>query len=183
MDTMIRRTLTVLLGLAVVAALAVPAMAGKGKSDVHKPPYKKGHQGGDEWNHITADPKTGEVEVFRAFPGISPIVGCAPEPAAGWATLTQPHKASGNVDTVTLNFEGVVDPYGWVYAVVYDSHGDSIGLKKFQGPHAGAGKVKVKLFRQPKRGSEVTVEFGAQVGDSCPQASGVAVTFSSIKFN
>ena len=167
----------------VALSLAVPATAGKDKADVHKPPYKKGHQGGDRWNYVHADPKAGEVAVVRTFPGFSPVVGCAPEPDAGWATLTQSHHVLGRVNTVTVNFEGAIDPYAWVYGVVWDSKGDSLGLAKFQGPHAGDGKLKINLFKQPKRHSEIEIEFGAQVGDSCPQVGGAAVSFPSIKID
>ena len=179
-----RRRVAALACLAVLfAALVAPATAsiGKGKADVHKPPYKKGNQGGDEWNYINADPQTGEVEVFRLFPGISPIVGCEPEPAAGWATLKLPHRVKGPIDTVTVNFEGVMEAYAWVSAVVWDSHHESLGVNKFQGPHTGAGSLRVKLFRRADPGSEIIVEFGAQLGDSCPQAGGAVVSFPSIE--
>ena len=177
-----RSVITVLLAALVVLALApTNAAAGKtGHADVHKPPYKKGYQGGDDWNHIEADPKSGTVQVLRAFPGFSPVVGCAPEPDAGWATLTLPHDVHGSVNQVTLHYEAMLDPYAWIYAVVWDHNNDSLGLKKFQGPFAGSGKLKVNLFRKPKRHSKITVEFGAQVGDACPMVSGADVTFPKI---
>ena len=178
-----RRSFALALIAALALSIAAPAGARKGKASVHKPPYKKGAQGGDEWNYVSADPQTGEVDVFRAFPGISPVVGCTPEPSAGWATLRQPHEVHGRTDTVTINFDGVFEAYAWVYGVVNDSHGRSIGLEKFQGPHAGAGKLKIKLFRTPENGSEIEVEFGAQLGDACPQVGGAHVTFSSIKID
>lgn len=178
---MIRRAGPVLVALVVALGLAAPATAGKGKATVHEPPYKKGHQGGDAWNYTHADPKTGEVAVFRAFPGFSPVVGCAPEPDAGWATLTQPHRVQDRVDKVVVNFEGILEPYAWAYAVVRDAKGHSLGLVKFQGPHAGAGKLRVRLFRQPSKRSRIEVEFGAQLGDSCPQVGAAALSFPSIK--
>ena len=184
MDPVMRRPFTVVLVALVLLSLGLPATAGKkGKPDVHKPPYKKGAQGGDQWNYVSADPSTGAVTVMRAFPGISPIVGCAPEPAAGWATLTQPHHQIGRLDKVVVNFEGFLDPYAWAYAVVYDHNGRSIGLEKFQGPHAGSGRLAVKIFKQPQNHSEIEIEFGAQLGDSCPQLGGADLTFSSIKID
>lgn len=176
-----RAPIAALVALVLALSVVAPAAAGKSKADTHKPPYKKGHQGGDEFNYVHADPETGEVAVFRLFPGISPVVGCEPEPDAGWATLTQPHHVLGRVGTVTVNFDGVLEPYAWAYAVVWDSKGDSLGLAKFQGPHFGAGKLKVKLFRQPKKHSEIEIEFGAQLGDSCPQVGAAMLSFPSIK--
>ena len=178
---MTRRLLTIFLAGVVAIALALPAAAGKNDGGaVHKPPYKKGWTGGDDWNHIETDPKTGHVQVLRAFPGISPVVGCAPEPAAGWATLTTPHEVTKRIKNVTLNFDAMLDPYAWVYATVWDNKKDALGVKKFQGPFSGSRKLTVDLFRQPRRGSTIIVEFGAQVGDACPMVSGADVTFSKI---
>lgn len=180
-----RRLFAALIAGLVAVALAMPvsAAAGKGKADVHKPPYKKGNQGGDQWNFVHADPQTGELAVLRLFPGISPVVGCEPEPAAGWATFKVPHRVKGPIDKVTINFEGAMEPYSWITAVVWDSHHESLGVDKFQGPHAGPGALKVKLFRRAAPGSEIIVEFGAQLGDSCPQAGGAAVSFPSIEID
>ena len=178
-----RSIVAFMVAAAVALSLVGPAAAGKGKADVHKPPYKKGHQGGDAWNYIHADPKTGEVAVFRVFPGFSPVVGCAPEPDAGWATLTETHHVLGRVDRVTVRFEGVLEPYAWAYAVVSNPSGKPIGLAKFQGPHSGNGKLKINLFKRPPKHSRIEIEFGAQVGDSCPQVGAAALTFPSIKID
>lgn len=180
MDAVIRRMVPILL-IAVLAAvsLVAPATAGKKKGDVHKPPYKKGPSGGDVWNYIEADPKTGEMTVMRVFPGFSPVVGCAPEPDAGWATFRLMHDVDSRVGTVTVNYDAMLDPYAWITVVVRDGRG-SLGLGKFQGPHLGAGRLKVALFRRPKTGSQIEVEFGAQLGDSCPQVGGAHVSFPSI---
>lgn len=181
MDAVIRRTIAALsIAALVVMALVAPATAAKKKGDVHKPPYKKGPSGGDRWNHVEADPKTGEMTVMRLFPGFSPVVGCAPEPAAGWATFRLHHEVDTKVRSVTVNFEAMLDPYAWITVVVRDGNGDSLGLDKFQGPHEGSGAVKVRLFRHPQRGSEMEVEFGAQLGDACPQVSWAHVSFPSI---
>lgn len=183
MDTVIRRALLAGVVATLALSLTLPATAVAGKSAIHEPPYKKGHSGGDEFNYINADPQTGQVTLLRLFPGVPPVVGCAPEPAAGWATLTQKHDTRGPIDKVIVNFDGFLEPYAWVYATIRDSKGDAIGLRKLQGPHAGAGSLKVDIFKQPKKGSTIEIEFGAQLGDACPQVGGADVTFSSIKIN
>lgn len=183
--TVMRRSLlATLLAAVLVVAVVAPVTAGAakgGKASVHKPPYEKGNQGGDSWNYIEADPKAGTVQVLRAFPGVSPIVGCAPEPAAGWATLTLKHGVKSPANKVKVKFDAVLDPYAWVYAVVWDGKHNSLGLEKFQGPFAGSRSLTVDLFRKARRGSEITIEFGAQVGDACPMLSGADVSFSAIK--
>lgn len=168
---------------ALVAALAAMLLLGPAtasKSGVHQPPYKKGPSGGDQWNHVEADPKTGEMTVARLFPGISPVVGCEPEPAAGWATFRVGHDVTSKVRSVIVHFDGMLDPYAWITVVVRNGRGESLGLNKFQGPHNGAGQVKVPLFKTPKRGSKLQVEFGAQLGDSCPQVGLAHISFPKI---
>lgn len=181
---MTRRLLILFFGAQVILALVAAGAADAGKNhhhgDVHKPPYKKGYSGGDRWNHIEADHKAGTVQVLRAFPGFSPVVGCAPEPDAGWATLTLPHKVDKPVHRVIVSYEAMLDPYAWVYAVVWDYKDDSLGIKKFQGPFSGSGKLKIDLFRRAPRGKTITVEFGAQVGDACPMVSGADAAFPKI---
>ncbi len=181
MDTVMRgRVLLIgMIAAMVVAGFVAPATAKKGGA-THEPPYKAGPSGGDEFNEITTDPETGHVTVRRVFPGISPVVGCAPEPAAGWATLHLKHHVTSPVKKVTLNFDGTLDPYAWVTAAALDDKGKWLGVAKLQGPHNGAGKIVVKLHEQPKKGSDMTVEFGVQVGDSCPQVGYADATFSSV---
>jgi hypothetical protein len=181
MDAMRRRGYVALLAALIVAGMAVaPTASGHGKKTTYGPPYKAGPSGGDEFNYVAADPETGEVTVLRAFPGIPPVVGCEPEPSAGWAMLRAPHKVHARIKKVTVAFEGQLDPYAWVTAGVRDAKGRWLGVQKFQGPHTGAGEVVVRLNEQPKKHSTVTVEFGLQLGDACPQAGGASATFPSI---
>jgi hypothetical protein len=178
-----RVLLVALAGVLVAASLAVPATAGKGKAAVHQPPFKLGPSGGDEWNFIDADGASGRMGVFRLFPGVPPVVGCTPEPAAGWATFKVKHKVDRPTDTVTVAFDAVMSTYSWVNVTVENQAGGFIGVGKLQGPHAGAGKVKVKLFRRPDVGTEITVKFGLQLGDACPQVEGAGANFESVKID
>lgn len=167
-----------------VALAALPAGAvATGDGNKHRPPYKKGPSGGDRWNFIHADRQTGEMMIVRTFPGFSPVVGCAPEPSAGWATFHVPHKVTAPVKKVTVNWEGAIEPYAWMTVGVRDARGKWLGMKKFQGPDAGDGKVTTGLHHRARRGQTVTIEFGLQLGDSCPQVSGAAVRFNSVKVN
>jgi hypothetical protein len=167
--------------LAALGVVAGSSTAGPhhGKT-THKPPYKAGPSGGDEFNYVEADPETGEVTVLRIFPGIPPVVGCEPEPSAGWAMLRVPHQAHGRIKKVTVNFEGELDPYAWVTAGVRDASGEWLGVRKLQGPHTGEGDLVLRLNEQPKPHSTATVEFGIQLGDACPQVGGASVSFLSI---
>ena len=181
MDPVIRRSLLVGLAAALVLSLLAPGTIAK--PAVHEPPYMKGNSGGDQFNYVNADPQSGQITLVRLFPGVPPVVGCTPEPASAWATFKQKHDTSGRVRNVVVRFEGLLEPYAWVYATVRDSKGDAIGSEKLQGPHAGAGALKVNIFKQPKKNSTIEIEFGAQLGDACPQVGGADVTFPSIKIN
>ena len=64
------------------------------KPKTYKPPYKNGPSGGDEFNYVHRDPETGQIAVVRAFPGVPPVVGCAPEPSAGWGMFKVEHRVT-----------------------------------------------------------------------------------------
>jgi hypothetical protein len=171
---------TLLAAIALLSSVAGVSTAKGGAKDTHKPPYKKGPSGGDEFNHVESDPQSGSVRVLRVFPGVPPVVGCTPEPSAGWAMLRVPHHVTGPIDKVTANFDGQLDPYAWVTAGVRDEHGDWLGVRKFQGPFSGSDSLVVKLNEQPDPDSDVVIEFGVQLGDACPQVGGASVSFPSI---
>jgi hypothetical protein len=175
-----RLALALAVALAALSLSAGTSAAGGGDKAVHKPPYKKGPTGGDQFNYVQTDPKTGEVNVLRIFPGIPPVVGCAPEPSAGWAMLTVPHHVTSPIEKVTVNFNAQLDPYSWVTAGVRDAHGEWLGVRKLQGPLAGDDKLVVTLNDHPAPNSEIVVEFGVQLGDACPQIGGASATFPSI---
>ncbi len=166
----------------VTAAMPAGAIA-RDNGNKHSPPYKKGPSGGDEWNYIHADPETGEMMLLRLFPGFPPVVGCFPEPAAAWAMFHVEHKVTAPVKKVTANYEGLTEPYAWITVGVRNKRGAWLGVKKFQGPHAGSGKVTTFLHHRAQRGQPITIEFGLQLGDACPQVSGAAVSFTSVKVN
>ena len=145
------------------------APAAKKKGTVHKPPYKAGPSGGDEFNYHSVDPEAGEVWVGRLFPGFSPVVGCEPEPSGGWAMLQVPHKVGAPFDKLTVAYDAELEHYAWLTAGVRAANGEWLGVEKFQGPHLGEGKIKVDLHHRPAPGSTVKIEFGIQLGDACPQ--------------
>jgi hypothetical protein len=178
----LRRALPLaLVAIAVALYSALPATAGKQKGKVHKPPYKKGPSGGDEFNYIHADPESGEMGILRLFPGIPPVVGCAPEPSAGWAMFRIKHRVTEPVASVTVRFEAALDPYAWITAGVRNERGRWLGVKKMQGPYSGESKIKVRLHERPRMHSRVTVEFGLQLGDACPQVGGAMATFPRVR--
>jgi hypothetical protein len=179
-----RKRLGALLSLValVVVATFVPAVAhgAKKKADVHEPPYKVGPAGGDEFNHIEADPESGNMSVIRAFPGVPPVVGCAPEPAAGWAMFQIKHDVDAPVSKVTLAYTAALDSYSWITIGARDEKGEWLGVKKLQGPFAESGELTAKLFDRPEPGDKITIEFGLQLGDACPQAGQASAMFPSV---
>lgn len=166
--------------LLVTALVSAPATAGK-KAAVHEPPYKQGPTGGDEFNHVESDPQSGRMAVIRTFPGIPPVVGCAPEPSAGWGMFRVKHKVDAPVSQVTLAYDAALDPYAWITVGARDEKGDWLGVKKIQGPSGGSGKLTARLFEKPQRGETITIEFGLQLGDACPQVGFAAATFPSVR--
>ena len=177
-----RATGLALLPTVVLAAFLVPpaAQGAAKKGAVHEPPYKAGPSGGDEFNHIEADPSSGNMAVLRLFPGIPPVVGCAPEPSAGWAMFQAKHKVRQPVSKVTLAYSAALDAYSWISVGARDSKGEWLGVKKRQGPHAGEGQLTVRLFDKPKPGETITIEFGLQLGDACPQVGEASAMFPSV---
>ena len=166
----------------VVAAVLVPGAAhgAKKKGAVHEPPYKAGPTGGDEFNRVEADPSSGSMAVLRTFPGVPPVVGCTPEPAAGWAMFRVKHDVKQPVSRVSVAYTAALDAYSWITVGVRDSKGEWLGVKKLQGPLAGQGDVTAKLFDKPSRGETITIEFGLQLGDACPQVGTAAAMFPSV---
>jgi hypothetical protein len=180
----VRKGLRVLGALVLMAvagsSLALPARA-EGRTKTYGPPYKNGPQGGDPFNHFYRDENSGTIGIARTYPGVPPVVGCTPEPSAGWSMFRIRHRVTGPVPSVTIDFEGSFDPYTWVTGGVRDARGNWLGVGKLQGPHAGEGRLRIRLFDRPARTDRITVEFGLQLGDACPQVGGGLVEFSSVK--
>lgn len=167
--------------MALLAALVLPAVAhGKGEGRAYEPPYKLGPSGGDEFNMIEADPDSGNISILRLFPGIPPVVGCEPEPAAGWAMFQTKHKVTGSIGKVTVAFSATLDAYSWITVGAREANGDWLGVKKLQGPLNGEGELTAELFERPRPGTTITLEFGLQLGDACPQAGGATASFPSV---
>jgi hypothetical protein len=173
----------------VVAAMLVVGLLGggaalgekKGKSGVYKAPYRNGPQGGDEFNFISRDRQSGTIRVMRLFPGIPPVVGCEPEPSAGWSMFQVTHRVKKPVRKVTADISAMLDPYAWVTVGARKASGPWLGVKKFQGPFQGSRKVTARLFKRPDRGDRIVLEFGLQLGDACPQVGAGEVEFSSVR--
>jgi hypothetical protein len=173
---------SVLLLAIVLAAVLIPTAAhgAKKKGAVHEPPYKAGPSGGDDFNHIEADPSSGNMMVFRLFPGIPPVTGCAPEPSAAWAMFRVKHEVKAPVSEVSVAYTAAVGVYGWITVGARDAKGEWLGVKKRQGPLAESGELTAKLFDKPSLGETITVEFGLQLGDACPQVESASAMFPSV---
>ena len=177
------KRLSLLLTLVLVlAAILVPSAAqgAKKKGSVYEPPYKAGPSGGDDFNFSEADPSSGNMTVFRLFPGIPPVTGCAPEPSAAWSMFRVKHKVTAPVSEVSVAYTAAVGAYGWITVGARDAKGEWLGVKKRQGPLAESGELTAKLFDKPSRGETITVEFGLQLGDACPQVESASAMFPSV---
>jgi hypothetical protein len=172
----------VLAGTCLVASIAAqPALGGKKKPGLYKPPYKNGPQGGDQWNHVERDRESGEMSILRVFPGFSPVVGCEPEPSGGWSMFRVSHRVRKPVKAVSANFSAMLDPYAWLTVGARTAKGKWLGVRKLQGPFEGDRRLTAKLFRRPSRGDRIWIEFGLQLGDACPQVGGAHAEFTSVQ--
>lgn len=168
--------------LLAAASIAVPATAsetGKGKGATYEPPYKNGPSGGDRWNHVERDAENGSMFITRVFPGFPPVVGCVPEPSAGWGMFEVVHELDRPASKVTLEYEAAIDAYSWITVGARDEDRKWLGVAKVQGPIAGSGKLAADLFASPSHG-KITIEFGLQLGDACPQVGFAAASFPSV---
>lgn len=179
--TRVVAVVSVALLLGVSGGVPAAATGQKGKAKVYEPPYRNGPAGGDRFNHAERDRETGRMMVGRLFPGFPPVVGCVPEPSAGWAMFRVKHKVTRPVSKVTLDYQAALDPYAWVTVGARDDDGDWLGVRKYQGPAGGSGTLTAKLFDRPRPGDTIFLEFGLQLGDACPQASFAAAEFPSVK--
>ncbi|MDQ3963729.1 MAG: hypothetical protein M3277_07460 [Actinomycetota bacterium] len=164
------------------ASIAVPATASetsRSKAASYEPPYKDGPSGGDNWNHVERDADSGRMAITRVFPGFPPVVGCVPEPSAGWGMFEVAHKLDRPVSKVTLEYEAAIDAYSWITVGARNEDRKWLGVAKLQGPIAGSGKLAADLFASPSHG-KITLEFGLQLGDACPQIGFAAASFPSV---
>src|SRR4051812_19498314 len=105
--------------MAAIALLLVGATGAwaHGESHVYKPPFKKGAQGGDEYNYISADPSSGQETIVRAYPEYNPFT-CGGS-RGGYVSLRLPVKVAGAVKSVEADYENaLVDQYSFVNVTV-----------------------------------------------------------------
>jgi hypothetical protein len=82
---------------------------------------------------------------------------------------------------VTLNFDALIEQYTWVTLGVR-AGGRWLGVRKLQGPILGPDNtLTLKLIRSPKPGQRISVEFGLQLGDACPQLGGGTAEFKTVR--
>jgi hypothetical protein len=179
----VRRALVAVCVLALWGATLPGAVAGKDKGDVHKPPYKKGVQGGDDFNYIDADRQSGEVSIMRVFPGISPVVGCEPESYGGYASLRVEHHVDAPVMSVVVNYDrATMDVYSFINIKIEDANGKWLASRVVQGRRVGdSGALKVDLGNRSPHGGTIDIYFGLQLSSSCPQVAGAYVHFPSVE--
>jgi len=163
---------------ALLAVQAGSAVAGT-KAHAYKPPFHAGAQGGDQFNYIYADPSSGQVAVFRAYPIFNPFT-CGGS-RGGWVTLRVPVKVAHRIASVEVDFSNaMVDTYSFITATV--KRGDTyIGSKDVRGPIFGSGKVNVPIdLGTAPLGSTVAVDFGVLLSSSCPNFGEAEAQFTRV---
>ncbi len=155
--------------------LVVPDAGAGRRRNGHKPPYKLGPQGGDEFNHIEMDRQEGRITIVRSYPEPGAF-GC-PDSKAAWATFVVRHRVrKRRPRAVAVHYdEAEMDGYTWI-TVTVRRRKKSIGYRSVQGPMAaGSGKLVAKLMRRPRKGQRLRIQFGLQVSSNCPQGEASSV--------
>lgn len=172
------RRLRLALGVALALALASGGGATAGSDVVYGPPFDLGPAGGDQWNHVSADP-AGRVTVGRVHP-VPALIGCGA--GAGYAHLQVVHPVSEPVSSITVHYaEALVDPYVFLSVGVTDEQGQWLGTAKQRGVIAGEGSVAVP-FTSAGAGTptHLTIRFGLEVASACPSADAGTVRFTQV---
>jgi hypothetical protein len=157
-----RRVLTALAALGAVLVMAVPAQAGG-------PPFQAGPKHGDQFTSTSADPNTGEVQIFNLNirqPSAVHCVGDGPyaslqttQPADGVHSVAVAYKDGTWQDTVVLNIDIIGSKSGAL------GHGAVTGGTS---PKFGqSGTVNMTLFSPPQPGEMLTTRFGLQAHQGC----------------
>jgi hypothetical protein len=167
-----------------MAVSAVAAPARDGRAAKHKPPYKLGPSGGDDWNHVEADREAGTISIYRVFP-FPGSIGCIPESRAAWATFSVVHEIDRSVSWVVLKYEDVfLDGNTWMTVHVLDEDKEWLGYKARQGPMgAGSGALKVHIGERSPHAGSIEVRFGLQVSSACPQVMSAHAAFPSVEID
>ncbi|MFN2544254.1 MAG: hypothetical protein ABR600_06755 [Actinomycetota bacterium] len=175
-----RLALTLLTGALVLLLVPIAVAAAGTRSDTHKPPYKKGVQGGDNANFIYADPASGREMVLRAYPGYNPFT-CG-DSKGGYVSLRLPVKVTKRIASVEVDYaNALVDPYSFMTASVRDLKRNLfLGSKEMRGPVTGSGAISVPLDTPALRGSTVVVDFGLEVPSACPNAEVAEAEFTQV---
>ncbi|MGH2760633.1 MAG: hypothetical protein ACRDKJ_13875 [Actinomycetota bacterium] len=160
------------------SSLAPAAHAGRAVT-TYRPPYAPGPAGGDEYNVVHRDEASGRIAIGRVFPGIPPVIGCVPEPDAGWATFRVGLGAGTKVRSVVLDVDSLLDPYSWV-TLSPRTKRVWLGTTKLQGPVGGAERLTLRLHRSTPAREPLMIEFGVQLGDACPQIGAAMATFPGV---
>lgn len=167
-----------LAALALLLAAATIAQAG-GRSHTYKPPFKKGAQGGDQYNYTSADPSSGQETIVRAYPQYNPFT-CGGS-RGGYVSLRMPLKVAAPIASVEVDYDNaLVDPYSFLTVTVKRGN-VYIGSKDVRGPLSGSGKIVVPIdLGSAPRGSTIVVDFGLEVPSACPNVEVAEAQFQQV---
>ena len=172
-----------LLALALAAGIAAaPGRAVAAGGQTLTPPYQAGPHGGDQFNVVNTDPKSGRVTVLRAYPEPGAF-NCGGQ--GGWADLVVTPTLQADTSSVTVAYKNSAwDSYTWLTVVVRDGQGTWLGGQKLRGPVAGSGTLTLPI-QSPAggpvpAGTAVDVQFGIEVASACPNVDGGSIQFTGV---
>jgi hypothetical protein len=156
--------------LSVASVLVAPSADAASKSKTYKPPWRTGPSAKFSTGGGYQDNATGRMGMLFACTSGRP-------PFQSFRVL---HKVSAKVSSVTVAFDGGVDPSSSIFLEMWTPADRKLGSATLKGPNgAVGGTLTMKPKIAPKKNTAVFVEFGLR-GTSCPAVSVSGAQFTSL---
>lgn len=167
----VRRFVFALVTALSVAVLALgPGAEAAAKSKTYRPPWRTGPSAKVSTGGGYQDNATGRMGMLFACTS-----GRAP-----YQSFRVVHKVWPKVSSVTLAFDGGVDPNSMIFLEMWTSTDKKLGSAVLKGPNgAVGGTLTMKPKVAPKKNTGVFIEFGLR-GASCPGISLSGAQFTSV---
>ena len=175
-----------IIGLAALAALAIPSGSHAADATTYSRPWPKSHTSGDSGNRMSVDNTTGKAQIIRGQVGTpGGALGCAAQ--GGMIEFEQTVTHDGPISKLSASYtDAIVGPFGFVKISVRKD-GVPEQMTVVRGPLQGAGTIEVALA--DKQGNPITLEgpldiwFGVEVSGACLPSPPVEIadaTFTSL---